>query len=96
MRSSNGWTLRFVLALPLTGACGCQTPGEYVSEEASQVCPGCKTETRTHLFKGLTYKKHVCPHCHSLGVPTDYGEDTVHYCSRCEAIVEPCPQCEKQ
>jgi len=94
-RRSRNWTLAVALAVPLFGAAGCQTPGRLVSSKTSQVCPECETETRTFSLEGLTYDKHICPTCRTEERGGDYPE-TVHYCRKCRAIVEPCPLCREE
>jgi len=77
---------------------GCQTSGEVLSMESSIVCPNCMTETRSSPFKGINYKKHICPDCRTEKVMDESGEispwEDVHVCDRCDTIVEECPLCE--
>ena len=94
-RRSRSWLAPIFLGLHIAAASGCQTPGRLVSEETSQACPDCKTKTRTFVLKGLTYKKHICPGCKTRDAGTEYDE-TVHYCHKCGAIVEPCELCQKE
>lgn len=94
-RRSTSWLLPIVIGLLISAAPGCQTPGELVSEDTSQVCPECRTETRTFVFEGLTYKRHFCPRCKTMDAGTEFDE-TVHYCDKCDAIVEPCRLCQKE
>lgn len=79
---------------------GCQTPGQVLSVETSDVCPMCRTETRTTVVKGLSYKKHVCPSCRNIEDYEMIGERDVveitHVCDKCEALVSKCEQCLKQ
>jgi hypothetical protein len=86
---------------------GCQTAGTIVATEKSTVCPECKIETVTAPIKGLTYKRHSCPHCKQVSTHehateaaiaeyTGVQTETVHVCEKCSSIVEPCPVCIKQ
>ena len=92
--------LLLVLAASFSLAVGCQTSRGPASVESSRVCPECKTETRTFVFEGLTYEKHVCPTCRTEAgdeFPEDAAfSETVHYCSKCDAVVEPCTLCRSQ
>ena len=85
---------------------GCQTPGEVVSTQTSDVCPQCEIQTVTSPIKGLTYTKHVCPTCKTvetdasktsaaLTTYTSMDIETVHVCDHCKSVVEPCPVCSK-
>jgi len=85
---------------------GCQTPGKVVSTEPSAVCPQCETQTVTSAIKGLTYTKHVCPHCKTvetdasktsaaMSAYTSMDVETVQVCKHCESVVTPCPACSK-
>lgn len=95
IRTSRQWALAIALALSVFGATACQAPGKLVTSEKSEVCPDCKTEMRTFALQGLTYDKHICPTCHTEERGGDYPE-TVHYCRKCRAIVEPCPLCREE
>ena len=86
---------------------GCQTLGQVVSTEASEVCPQCETQTVTTPIKGLTYTKHVCPLCKTVetdasktsAAMADYTSmeiGTVHVCKNCESVVTPCPACSRK
>ena len=82
--------------------------GELViSTNSSDVCPQCETQTVTSPIKGLTYTKHVCPHCKTvetdasktsaaMATYTSMDIETVHVCEHCESVVTPCPACSKK
>ena len=102
--------LQSALALSVLGALvlagGCQTPGQVVATQKSEVCPQCETQTVTTPIKGLTYTKHVCPACKNvetdatktsaaLATYTSMEVETVHVCEHCKSVVTPCPACSK-
>lgn len=79
------------------GPLGCETPGQVVSEEASPVCPECRQQTRTTIFKDVTVERHVCRECSTVVDDNEiWPESTIHYCSRCRVAATVCPQCEAQ
>lgn len=60
---------------------GCQTPGRVLQTEASQICPACRTETRSAAIRGLSYKSHRCKSCRTVSTLPDsatgaLGRDT--------------------
>ena len=97
-------SIAVILFITLMTITGCQTPGQVVSTEASEVCPTCENQTVTTPIKGLKYTRHICPHCKTVedeNAPKVYDEmgdsmATIHVCNYCKANIISCPQCSKK